>query len=248
MENVSSSYTCCSKLMISDLRSGIWKKYPLVRDLPTVIGANDRTYKYYSSALIKHVITLRNAGQASLAFFYFDFRDEEKKQDLRNFVTSLLCQLSAYSSPCCDILFRIYSTHGKGTQQPSNSALTNCLREMLSVSAEKPIYIIVDALDECPNSSGIPTPREVVLNFLEGLVRLGLPNFRICVTSRPEVDIKDVLGPLSSSVSLHDEIGQMMDISDYVSDFVSSDRMMARWRSAERELVVKELSRKADGM
>jgi hypothetical protein len=40
----------------------------------------------------------------------------------------------------------------------------------------------------------------------------------------------------------------MKDISDYVSNFVSSDRMMARWRSAERELVVKELSKKADGM
>jgi hypothetical protein len=206
------------------------------------------THNDYSSALIKHVISLRDAGQASLAFFYFDFRDEEKKQDLRNFVTSLLCQLSAYSSPCCEILFRIYSTHGKGTQQPSNSALTNCLREMLSVSAEQPIYIIIDALDECPNSSGIPTPREVVLDFLEDLVRLGLPNFHICVTSRPEVDIKDVLGPLARTLSLHDEIGQMKDISDYVSNFVSSDRMMARWRSAERELVVKELSKKADGM
>ena len=40
---------------------------------------------------------LRDAGQASLAYFYFDFRDEEKKQDIRNFITSLLVQLSAYS-------------------------------------------------------------------------------------------------------------------------------------------------------
>jgi archaellum biogenesis ATPase FlaH len=189
-----------------------------------------------------------DAGQASLAFFYFDFRDEEKKQDLRNFVTSLLCQLSAYSSLCCEILSRIYSTHGKGTKQPSNVALMNCLREMLSVATEQPIYIIVDALDECPNSSGIPTPREDVLNFLEDLVRLGQSNLHICVTSRPEADIKDVLGPLARTLSLHDEIGQKKDISDYVNNFVTSDRMMGRWRSAERELVVQELSEKADGM
>ena len=183
-----------------------------------------------------------------MAFFYFDFRDEEKKQDLRNFVTSLLCQLSAHSSPCCEIISRIYSTHGKGKKQPSNSALTNCLREMLPVAAEKPIYIVVDALDECPNTSGIPTPRELVLSLLDDVVRLGLPNLHLCVTSRPEVDIKDVLGPLARTISLHDENGQKEDISDYVRKFVSSDRMMRRWRSDEKDLVVKELSQKADGM
>src|SRR6266702_3890360 len=122
----------------------------------------------------------RDAGQASLAFFYFDFRDKDKKQDFRNFVTSLLVQLSAYSSPCCKIISRIYSTHGKGTQQPSSGALTNCLREMLLVAAQQPIYIIVDALDECPNASGMPTPREVVLDLLEGLVGLRIPNLHIC--------------------------------------------------------------------
>ena len=142
----------------------------------------------------------------------------------------------------------MYSTHGNGTQQPSNIALESCLREMLSVSTGQPIYIIVDALDECPNSSGIPTPREDVLSLLYDLVRLNQPNLHICITSRPEVDIKDVLGPLALTISLHDEFGQMKDISDYVSNFVSSDRMMGRWRSAEKELVVKELSKKADGM
>ena len=194
-------------------------------------------------------MSLREAGQASLAYFYFDFRDEEKKQDIRNFLTSLLVQLSAYSTPCCEIIYRIYSTHGKGTQQPSNDALTNCLREMLSVTPQQPTYLIVDALDECPDSSGMPTPREDVLNLLEDLVRLGLPNLRICVTSRPEIDIKKVLGPLASSaVSLHDESGQKSDISNYVRNVVYSDKKMQSWRSDQRELVIEELSKKVDGM
>ena len=194
-------------------------------------------------------MSLRDAGQASLAYFYFDFRDEEKKQDIRNFVTSLLVQLSAYSIPCCRIISRIYSAHGKGTQQPSNDALTNCLREMLSVAAQQPTYIIVDALDECPDTSGIPTPREDVLKLLEGLVRLRLPNLHICVTSRPETDIQNVLGPLASStVSLHDERGQKKDIYNYVRNAVYSDMKMRRWRNDEKELVIKELSKKVDGM
>ena len=194
-------------------------------------------------------MSFRDAGLASLAFFYFDFRDKDKKQDFRNFVTSLLVQLSSYSSPCCQIISRIYSTHGKGTQQPSNDALTNCLREMLLVVARQPIYLIVDALDECPNFSGMPTPREVILDFLEDLVCQCIPNLHICVSSRPEIDIKRVLDPLPHrAVSLHDEIGQRKDISNYVASVVHADRKMKSWRDGEKKLVVRELSNKADGM
>ena len=85
---------------------------------------------------------MRDAGKASLAYFYFDFRDEEKKQDFLNFIKSLLVQLSTYSLPCCKIISRLYSTHAKGARQPSNVILKACLREMLSAVAEKPIYII----------------------------------------------------------------------------------------------------------
>ena len=194
-------------------------------------------------------MSLRDAGQVYLAYFYFDFRDKVKKQDVRNFITSLLVQLSAYSSPCCKILFRFYSTHGYGTQRPSNGALINCLREILLVTTQQPTYIIVDALDEVPNSSGIPTSREVLLNLLKHLVGLGFRNLHICVTSRPEIDIKNFLGPLANSVvSLHDENGQMEDILSYVSHVVYSDDMIWRWRSDQKELVVEELSKKADGM
>ena len=197
---------------------------------------------------------MRDAGQASLAFFYFDFRDKDTKQDFRNFITSLLVQLSAYSSSCCKILAYIYSTHGKGTQQPSNDVLKTCLREMLEVTSKQPTYIIVDALDECPNfdecpDSGMSTPREVVLDLLENLVRLDLPNLRICLTSRPESDIQMALEQLPhSSVSLHDEIGQKNDISNYVRGVVYSDKKMWRLRDEEKRLVIEELSNKADGM
>jgi len=125
---------------------------------------------------------------------------------------------------------------------------------MLSVSSQQPIYIIVDALDECPNfdecpDSGMSTPREVVLDLLKNLVRLGLPNLHICVTSRPEFDIEMALErlPHKTVVSLHDEIGQKKDISDYVRGIVYSDKMW-RFRDEERRLVIEELSNKADGM
>ena len=111
-----------------------------------------------SSAIIQHIMALRDAGRATLAYFYFDFRDEEK-QTVRNAVTSFLIQLSAYSKPCCDIIYRLFSAHRKGTQQPSNGIMIDRLKEMLAVADQHPIFLIMDALDECPDL-GMPTPRE----------------------------------------------------------------------------------------
>jgi len=124
-----------------------------------------------------------------------------------------------------------------------------CLKEMLSVESLGSTYIVMDALDECPITSTVPSPREEVLDLLEELVSLHLPNVHICVSSRPELDIQDVLKSLTlHPVSLHDESGQKQDISDYVSTFVHSDRRMRRWREEDKGLVVKTLSEKADGM
>jgi hypothetical protein len=184
-----------------------------------------------------------------LAYFFFDFRDKEKKQDINNFLTSLLIQLSAHSSPCRKIISCIYFAHGKGVQQPGLDVLTNCLHEMLLVTAQQPIYIIIDALDECPNVSGRPTPRAELLDLLEDLVSWHIPNLHLCITSRPEIDIKFVLEPLAySAVSLHDQNGQKKDICDYVNAIVKSDRTMRGWRHEEKKLVVEVLSEKADGM
>lgn len=110
-------------------------------------------------------------------------------------------------------------------------------------------HIILDAIDECPNTSGFPTAREEILKFLEELVDLNLLDLRILVTSRPEIDIRTVLGPLTSlHVSLHNETGQMRDIVDYINEIVHSDRLMREWRPEDKQLVIDTLSAKADGM
>jgi hypothetical protein len=192
-------------------------------------------------------MALRDAGKASLAYFYFDFRDVDK-QKLHNLLPSLLIQLSAWSDPYCDILSQLYSAHGRGTQKPSDRAMVECLKGMLALEVSGPTYIIMDALDECPITS-MPSPREDVLELVDELISLHLPNLHICVTSRPEHDIGIVLERLTKiPVSLHDESGQQEDIAKYVASSVHSDRRMGRWREEDKELVIKTLSEKADGM
>ena len=183
-----------------------------------------------------------------MAYFYFDFRNVEK-QKLSNLLPSLLIQLSARSNSCCDVLSRLYSSHDRGVRNPSDRAMVECLKEMLTVEAQGPTYIIMDALDECPITSTIPSPREEVLDFVDELVGLHLPNVHICVTSRPEHDIQVVLKDLAPrAVSLHDESGQQEDIVNYVTSFVCSDRKVRRWRQEDKDLLIKTLSEKADGM
>ena len=185
-----------------------------------------------------------------MAYFYFDFRDANK-QRFHDLVHSLLTQLSTRSGPCCDILSDLYSVHDHGKDQPSDSILTKCLKEMLTLPDQRPTYLIIDALDESPNAPGIPSPRERVLQLLEELVNLSLPNLRICVTSRPEIDIRNVLEPLTSRrVSLHDQTGQKEDIADYIRSVVysNSEQIMRRWRTEDKELVIETLSERADGM
>jgi hypothetical protein len=120
---------------------------------------------------------------------------------------------------------------------------------MLALEGQAPTYIILDALDECPVTSSIPSPREEVLELVEDLVEVHLPNLHICITSRPELDIQTVLKRFTEHpVSLHDESGQEEDIADYVTSSVHTDRRMGRWREEDKELVIKTLSEKADGM
>jgi hypothetical protein len=120
---------------------------------------------------------------------------------------------------------------------------------MLSLPTQGPVYIIVDALDECPNNSGMPTLREEVLDLVQDLVGLCLPNLHICVTSRPEIDIRTALDPLTTHrISLHDQNGQKKDIVDYISLVVYSDKRMQRWREEDKRLVIETLSKRADGM
>ena len=81
------------------------------------------------------------------------------------------------------------------------------------------------------------------------LVDSQVPNLRICVTSRPETDIKSALDPLAfRSISLHDESGQMEDINNYITSVVNTDRMMRKWKTADKQLVIEVLTNKADGM
>jgi hypothetical protein len=92
-------------------------------------------------------------------------------------------------------------------------------------------------------------PCAKVLNLLEELIKLQIPNLRICVTSRPEIDIKDVLDSLIlRSVSLHEQSEQRRDIEDYIKSVINAHPKNRKWKAEHKQLVIDVLTGKADGM
>jgi len=201
-----------------------------------------------SSTIIEEIEAMRKSGLASLAFHYYDFREDEKK-DQRGVLSSMLVQLCHQSDNYCDIISKFYMEHAGGCRVPSDNALFSCLMNILEYPGEAPIFLIVEALDECPDTSSPSSPRKKVLMLVQKLIDSQLPNLRLCITSRPEADIKHAIEPLTScSVSIHDESGQMHDIESYIKSTVNSDRKMRRWRTEHKQLVIDVLTKRADGM
>ena len=226
--------------------SGRWKKRLLVREI-FIFPSQEILIALVSSTIIEDIHAMRKAGLASLAFFYCDFR-EDRKKELRGLLSSFLVQLIPQSDSYFDIIFNFYSEHDKGLRPPSEDALVGCLKGLLNLPGLAPVYLIVDGLDECSNLSVVRSPRAEVLRFIEELVKTQILNLRVCVTSRPELDIEDALDRLTfRSVSLHDQSGQKRDIEDYIK-WVINASTTKRWKDEHRKRVIDTLIEKSNGM
>ena len=196
------------------------------------------------------IIEAARPNKDPVAFFYFDARDPAKS-NLRGLLSSILVQLCNKSDQCYGLLSQSYCNHNDGTEVPSEDALVSCLKLTIKLLGREPVYLIIDGLDECLNTTGTPSEREKVLVLLRDLITSPNPNLHICVTSGLEHDIQNVLEPLtstSSSVSLHEENRQRDDIMYCVKSLVNEDREMRNWGEDDRHRVIETLSERAGGM
>ncbi|KAH8984900.1 hypothetical protein EDB86DRAFT_3219430 [Lactarius hatsudake] len=200
-----------------------------------------------SSVLMRDIESLSNVGSAYMAYFFFDFKDTGK-QDSRALSSSLLVQLSSQSEQFYNVLLELYSSHEDGSKQPTDNSLLRCLKHMLVIGQCRYISLWMLSTSALMIQAFRP-PREMVLELVKELVELHHPNLRLCITSRPEFDIRTTLDPLATQqLSLHDESGQKEDIVDYVTFVVHSDKKMKRWRVDDKNMVIEKLTEKVDGM
>lgn len=188
------------------------------------------------------------ARPTKLAIFYFSFSDAAN-QDAYKLLSSVLLQLSQTSHQFSDILSSVHSSHGDGTEIPSIDALLKCLKTMLALQDQGTIYVVLDAVDECPNTFKHNIGRERVLEIVKELIELGHPHFRLCVTSRPETDIEKALESLKPhTIPLDNQREHLHDLTKYVQLVVSSDAVMQNWPERTKNLVIEKVPNIASGM
>jgi hypothetical protein len=103
---------------------------------------------------------------------------EDKKKDFGGLLSFVLVQFCHRSDSYYPILSIFFSGHANGSRHPRVDALVRYLKDILGVSGQAPVYLIIDGLDESSTTSAMPSPREKVLTVLGDFINSQLPNLR----------------------------------------------------------------------
>ncbi|KAK4442326.1 ankyrin repeat-containing domain protein [Podospora aff. communis PSN243] len=140
-----------------------------------------------ASIVIDHLQNSCTADdRIGLAYIYCNFR-RQTEQTIDNLVSSLLKQLvqGARQVPGC--VNDLYATHKSKNSRPLINELSNALHTVAEKYSR--VFIVIDALDECPLLDG---RRSTFLNMLFSLRRARRCNVGLLVTARPLGDIQAV--------------------------------------------------------
>ncbi|MCJ1264868.1 hypothetical protein MMC22_004743 [Lobaria immixta] len=120
--------------------------------------------------------------------------------------------------------------------------------ELQSLTASGQIFLVIDALDECPIGDQGES-RAKVLALLTELSGWALPNLHVLVTSRKEQDNDKALASLLSFPSISIQTDQVQpDVRKYVKSQLANDLELKKWSSLIKEEIEKTLTEQAHGM
>jgi hypothetical protein len=140
-----------------------------------------------------------------------------------------------------DSLRAFYEKHQHG--QPPEAGLLKAIKSLLEY---KQSFIIIDALDECPNSGD---ERGDLCDILEELHSWAQPNLHLLVTSRKEVDLCDALESLVTLGPISIQGGVVKsDIRKYVRSQLESDSKLKKWSDEIQTEIEETLVEGAQGM
>lgn len=140
---------------------------------------------------------------------------------------------------------RQYKING---QRPDTQTLEAAL--IASASEFSKVYIVIDALDECPL---LNAQRGKLLKSLRRVLTLAPNKFRFFLTSRKEPDIDDKLRPILSSTDKNeiDLLARQQvinrDINHYIDSQLNDDEYNS-WPMSVKEEAREVLVEKADCM
>jgi hypothetical protein len=192
-----------------------------------------------SSTVIEDVrLHCRGTTNAALAGFYFSFSDN-RKQSFESLLLLLVTQLGG-TEPGRSMLQREYDKPNRSL--PGPTALEGIV--MSSISQYDVFFLVLDAVDECPESE------EARRNMLDGIERLSrkASNLKILATSRDLREIHDHMDSLGADRTPVSARWVDTDIRRYVESELSRDRRLNRLERDTKALIMATFAEKADGM
>lgn len=179
----------------------------------------------------------------AITYFYFDF-NEPGKQNATNFISTLISQLCNHLAELPQELTELYKAYNSGRQ----IAALHTLKLALFAVAKKldTVFIVADALDECPNDGNL---RKELLELMNEMCAQSPSNIHLLVTSRSEPDISELLLSLSTTRAIPIQGPQIeSDIKLYICSEISTDSKLKKFPSKEKERIEKNLVARANGM
>ena len=176
-----------------------------------------------------------------LAYFYCDYKDTTTQQTV-NIIKSLVKHVAIQNERSCEDLQTLLEKNKQNgilESAPSVSKMVDIFLKM--VGHYDCFYVIVDALDECPDDH-----RHEVLTVLK-TVSTKAGNVRVIYTSREEADIKEALAefkPVRITANISD---LELYVASEIQMRTSSGRLKIK-HSEVKEKIIDKLTHEADGM
>jgi hypothetical protein len=197
-----------------------------------------------SSTMVENVLHhCRQAVGFGFAPFYFTFSDKAK-QTYEALLRSLVAQLGT-QEPSLPVMREKYDQRQDLKEVHSNASLQQSLLDVLAVYDT--VFVVLDALDECPDDSGFLSERSKLFDGLEYLSKEAA-NLKILMTSRDVPDIRDCMVRLPAErLPIHARAVDD-DISRYVAQQLSKGPYFTRLKPKSLDGIQKTITEKADGM
>ncbi|KAH0533900.1 hypothetical protein FGG08_007482, partial [Glutinoglossum americanum] len=201
-----------------------------------------------SSIIIEHMKAYCGSKpRLAVAYFYFDFNDTEK-QNAANCVSSLIAQLCSQVVDLPEKLKELYKRCNDGKQEAAIHDLKSALALFAETKELDDIFIVTDALDECPKNKEKEF-REELLELITEVKDWSTSNIHLLVTSRLEPDIEEALTPLLTARAISIQGSQVeSDIKLHISSQLKTDPKLKQWPSEVKTEIEEALTAGANGM
>ncbi|KAI8623610.1 ankyrin repeat-containing domain protein [Xylariaceae sp. FL1651] len=172
-------------------------------------------------------------------FYYFTFSDDSK-QSLANFLKFAIYQLISINKGLSEAAAVLHDSKNHGLNEPSVNELINTLRAEASSRVGK-VYLVVDALDECPK-------KERRAFYEKALKPILSANISLMISSRKEPDIEQTLRGISSCEIRIENDDINADVRAHVESVISQDRMLQAMKPSIQKEIIDGIVSGARGM